>query len=171
MSINNTYHDHARNMSREDRASIALKALRKSTPITTLSNTHKVSRNFIHKQKNKAVAAVNKLFYNTKYNEDEEAVLFSIPVTKLWLRQVVICLSLHCKGSFCGLQKSIHDLMDYHVSIGTIGVWFAQARGVTFMITWLLRHKQSNEANASLLLQHESLRLVTHKAVQTLATR
>lgn len=127
MSTNTTYHCPARNMNGEDRASIALEALKNSTPITALSNSYDVSRKFIYEQKAKAVAAVCQLFSNVKNENEEEAVLFSIPVTKSWLKQVVVCLSTHCKGSFRGIQKTIQDLMDYHLSIGTIGEYFKQS--------------------------------------------
>ena len=109
------------------RASLALEALKQSKPITALSHTYNVSRKFIHQQKTKAVNAVNRIFSEPINVLDDEKILFSIPVTKSWLKQTVVCLALHCRGSFRGIQKTILDLMDFPLSLGTIENYYSES--------------------------------------------
>ena len=110
----------AMQMSGTTRAELALDALKKSKPITALSDAYNVSRQFIHKQKNKAVDSINKVFSNADIKSGDEKILFNIPVTKSWVKQIILSLILNCRSSFRGVQKTLLDVMDYSISLGSV---------------------------------------------------
>lgn len=116
----------AKQMNGEARASLALEAINQRNPITALSSLYEVSRKFIHCQKSKALDAVNHLFSESENKQKDERILFSIPVTKSWLKQVVLCLALHCRSSFRGIQKAILDLLDFNLSLGTVVSYYSE---------------------------------------------
>ncbi len=43
-----------------------------------------------------------------------------MPITAKWLCQFILCIVLHCKGSYRGIQKTLRDAFDYDMSIGKI---------------------------------------------------
>lgn len=51
---------------------------------------------------------------------DEQRVLFTIPVTKALLRQIVLGLVLICHSSFRGVVEFLRDLFDFPLSLGTV---------------------------------------------------
>jgi len=51
---------------------------------------------------------------------DDHQVLFYLPVTKAWLRQLVLGLLLICHSSFRGVVELLRDLFDYSLSVGTV---------------------------------------------------
>ena len=110
----------AMQMSGTTRAELALEAIKKSKPITALSDVYNVSRQFIHKQKNKAVDSINKVFSNADIKSDDEKILFNIPVTKSWVKQIILSLIMNCRSSFRGVQKTLLDVMDYSISLGSV---------------------------------------------------
>ena len=67
-----------------------------------LSRQHKVSRKFVAQQRDKATDALEEAFA-PEVPDDE--VLFYLPVTKHWLRQVVLCLMLIGHASMRGWGK------------------------------------------------------------------
>ncbi len=71
----------------EQRKELALNALNKKFNITTASLNLKVSRKFIHAQKNKALHAIDKAFAETE-------VLFTLNITKNWIHRFILTLSL-----------------------------------------------------------------------------
>jgi hypothetical protein len=107
----------AKKMDGKQRQEIALQAMQQEKSMAEISNENNVSRTFIHRQKNKAKQAINDAFDPTNKNAD---VLFHIPVTKSFLTRLILCLELHCRGSFRGIQKTVDDLFDYKISIGNI---------------------------------------------------
>ena len=50
----------------------------------------------------------------------EEAVLFSLPVTKAWLRQAVVGLVLLCHSSYRGVIEFLRDRLDTSIGLGTV---------------------------------------------------
>ncbi len=73
----------AHEISNEQRKQLALKIIRNEKSVSQLANEQKVSRNFIYKQKSKAISAIDQAF---EKKGQEDKVLFCIPVTKDWLR-------------------------------------------------------------------------------------
>jgi hypothetical protein len=100
------------------RKQLALSAITKSQPLTEIAEENNVSRKFIYQQRGKAIEAVNNAF--APVEKTEEKILFYLPVTFSWLCQFILCLVLHCRASHRGIQKTISDMLDYSVSLGSI---------------------------------------------------
>jgi hypothetical protein len=91
--------------------------LARSTTISELANRHGVSRKFIYQQTDKARTALDDAFLSV---EREDEVLFQLTVTKPWLRQVIVGLTLICRGSYRGVVEFLRDLLGMSISVGTI---------------------------------------------------
>lgn len=115
MSANNSV---ASRLCPDTRKNIAIQAISRSEPIKTLSVKHGVSRKFIYEQKNKAEEAIEVAF--TTSEEEEEKVLFHLPVTKSWLSQMILGLVLICHSSYRGVVEIFRDLLSVPISLGTI---------------------------------------------------
>lgn len=81
-----------------------MEALSGQQPITQLAEEHQVSRKFVYAQKDKAQAALDEAFAAAG---DDQQVLFYLPVTRGWLRQVVLSLVLVCHSSYRGVRPTI----------------------------------------------------------------
>ncbi len=97
---------------------VALQVINKKAPVTEIAKSHNVSRQFVYSQKDKAMAAVDQAF-NKKDNDDEK-ILFHLPVTKSWIDQLVLCLMLHGRTSFRDITKVVKDVLDLDISVGRI---------------------------------------------------
>lgn len=95
---------------------IGLKALKGQEKITQISQFHKCSRTTVYAQKDKALSAVNKAFDSG----EESEVLFYIPVSKEWIKQVVLALCLVCQSSYRNIILFFLYILDYPISIGSI---------------------------------------------------
>ena len=102
----------------EKRQESALKVLRQTETVSDLSRSNQVSRKFIYHQAEKAKQALDKAFDDTEEGKGE--VLFYLPVTKQWIRQLVIGLVLIRYSSYRGVVELLRDLFDYPISIGTV---------------------------------------------------
>jgi len=107
----------AQALSPSERQHLALQALSGQQPITTLAEQHQVSRQFIYAQKDKAQAALTDAF---EESGDDQQVLFYLPVTKAWLRQVVLGLVLIGHSSFRGVLEFFAALLDQPISLGGV---------------------------------------------------
>ena len=47
-------------------------------------------------------------------------MLFQLTVTKTWLRQVVVALTLICRSSYRGVVEFLRDLLGMPISFGTV---------------------------------------------------
>ncbi len=101
----------------EHRKNLALIVLAKNEPITDLAAREKVSRKFLYQQKRKANIALNQAFTPISSNQD---VLFYLPVTKTWLKQLILALILICHSSYRGVKELLRDLFDTQISIASI---------------------------------------------------
>ncbi len=108
----------AKQIDASKRKQLALAAMAKSQPLTEMAEENNVSRKFIYQQRGKAIEAVNDAF--APADKTQERILFYLPVTFSWLCQLILCLVLHCRGSHRGIQKTLSDLFDYSMSLGTI---------------------------------------------------
>jgi hypothetical protein len=71
------------------------------------------SRKFVHRQADKASVALDEVFASTTpYDE----VLFVLPVTKTWLRQLTLGLTLICHSSYRGVVELLRDLLGWVLS-------------------------------------------------------
>jgi hypothetical protein len=108
----------AKTMTPWQRQGLALEALAGSETVSRLAQQHEVSRKFIYQQAAKAEEALDEAFLSVQHSDDE--VLFHLPVTKAWLRQLVLGLTLICHSSIRGVGELLRDVFDYPISIGTV---------------------------------------------------
>lgn len=84
----------------EQRQRLALQVLVRCEPVTELAEWYRVSHKFLYHQAAKGAQALEQAFQSPPLTGEE--VLFYLPVTKAWLRQVVVGLVLLCHSSFRG---------------------------------------------------------------------
>ena len=107
----------AASLAPEHRKKLAIKVLAKNESITHLAAKEKVSRQFLYRQKNHATSAIDSAFSSLEKND---RVLFYLPVTKSWLKQLILALILIGHSSYRGVQELLRDLFDYKISITSI---------------------------------------------------
>jgi len=100
-----------------DRKDLAIQALAHSETISDLAARHGVSRKFVYQQTHKARIALADAF--SPAVPDSE-VLFELAVTKAWLRQVIVGLTLICHSSYRGVVEFLRDLLGLPVSVGCV---------------------------------------------------
>jgi hypothetical protein len=105
------------------RQRLALSALA-GVPISQLALENHVSRKFVYQQLDRAHRGLDLAFDPPAPPED---LLFWLPVTKPWLRQLVLGLVLVCHSSFRGVGELLQDVFDYPISLGTVHNILAQA--------------------------------------------
>src|SRR5215213_9435482 len=101
-----------------DRKDLAIQALAGSETVSDLAARHGVSRKFVYQQSRKDHAALDGAFSSAK--QDTEEVLFELAVTETWLRQVIVGLTLICRGSYRGVVEFLRDLLGVPVSLGCV---------------------------------------------------
>lgn len=94
---------------------IALKAISRQETISQLSRNYDCSRTTIYNQQHKALQAANRIF-----DEEDESVLYSVPVSKPFIKQVVLALGMICKSSYRDIKFFVKSIFDYSVSVGSI---------------------------------------------------
>jgi len=100
-----------------DRKDLAIQALSGSGAVSGLAVRHGVSRKFVYQQTHKARAALDNAFSPAV---SDSAVLFELAVTKAWLRQVIVGLTLICRSSYRGVVEFLRDLLGAPVSLGCV---------------------------------------------------
>lgn len=100
------------------RQQLALEALAGTEPLSQLARQHQVSRKFLYRQTDKARQALQEAFVPEK--DDQDQVLFYLPVTKSWIEQLVLGLALECHSSMRGVQGLLDGLFDYSISLGKV---------------------------------------------------
>jgi len=108
----------AKTMRPAQRRQLALEALAGTETVSRLAGQHAVSRKFVYRQAAKAEEALDAAF--SPADCDDEKVLFHLPVTKAWLRQVILGLTLICHSSLRGVVELFGDVFDCSISIGTV---------------------------------------------------
>jgi hypothetical protein len=99
------------------RQELAIHVLAGTQPVSHLADQHQVSRKFLYQQANTARLALQDAFDPSPPDHD---VLFHLPVTKAWLRQLILGLILYCHGSYRGVIALLADLFDIKFSLGTV---------------------------------------------------
>src|SRR5262245_13069434 len=87
-------------------------------PTATPTLQHHVSRKFVYPQLRLAHPALD-LAFDAPCHPDHK-VLFWLPVTTPWLRQLMLALTLLCHSSLRGVVELLRDLFDYPVALGTV---------------------------------------------------
>src|SRR5215472_14597393 len=99
------------------REQLALNALAGHS-VSALAQEHQVSRKFVYQQLHQAQDALDQVFAPAP--ADQDVVLFTLPITKDWLRQFVLGLLLICHSSLRGVTELLADLFAYPLSLGTV---------------------------------------------------
>jgi hypothetical protein len=100
------------------RATLGLHALAGKQTVTALADDYDVSRKFVYQQAAVAQAGLEQAFAAPENSDDR--VLFYLPVTKVWIRQVVLGLTLMCHSSYRGVIEFCRDLLNVKLSLGTV---------------------------------------------------
>jgi hypothetical protein len=108
----------AKNLGAEHRQQLAVHALAGKATITQLAAENHVSRKFVHRQVDKAEQALCEAFDPRQGKDDK--VLFYVPVTRAWLRQLVLALILICHSSLRGVIELLRTLFGVKLSLGTV---------------------------------------------------
>jgi hypothetical protein len=98
---------------------IGLHARAGTHTITDLADQFDVSRKFVGRQRDRADQALDNAFA-PQPQPAAERVLFHLPVTKPWLRQLTLGLVLIGHSSLRGVVEILGDLFDYPISLGTV---------------------------------------------------
>jgi hypothetical protein len=106
----------AHHLTPAQRRQLALDALA-GLPISLLAQQHQVSRKFVYQQLDLAHDALEQAF--APLPDDQEKVLFYLPVTRSWIRQFVLALVLICHSPLRGVVELLADLFAYPMSLGT----------------------------------------------------
>jgi hypothetical protein len=101
----------------QERQDLAVQVLAGAQPVSDLAREHEVSRKFVYQQVHTAQDALTQAF---DPEPKTEKVLFYLPVTKAWLRQLVLALVLICHSSYRGVVELLRDLFDYRIPLGTV---------------------------------------------------
>jgi hypothetical protein len=99
------------------RLSLGVQALAGHQSITDLAHEAGVSRKFVYQQADHAQTALLEAFTPAKV---EDQVLFHLPITKKWLRQATLALTLLCHSSYRGASEFCRDLLGVNMPVGTI---------------------------------------------------
>ena len=99
------------------RKGLAVQVLAGTHPVAELARQHQVSRKFLYQQADTATQALNRAFEPPPAAGD---VLFYLPVTKAWLRQLVLALVLICHSPYRAVVELLRDLFDWKISLGTV---------------------------------------------------
>ncbi|MEK7993131.1 MAG: hypothetical protein AAB403_04935 [Planctomycetota bacterium] len=102
----------------EARKTLALHVLAGPQGVAELARAHNVSRPFVYRQAALAHTALDAAFAILAKDEDE--VIFYLPVTKAWLRQLALALLLICHSSLRGVIELFRDLLDVDISLGGV---------------------------------------------------
>src|ERR1051325_10802678 len=98
------------------RQQLALAAL-SGVPVSQIAAEHHVSRKFVYRQLHKAHQGLALAFDPPASPKD---LLFWLPVTKPWLRSLVLGLTLLCHSPFRGVPELLADLFDSPISLGSV---------------------------------------------------
>ena len=108
----------AKAMMPPQRRQLALEALAGAETVSRLAGQHTVSRKFVYRQAAKANEALEAAF--SPADCGDEKVLFYLPVTKAWLRQLILGLTLICHSSLRGVVELFGDVFNCRISVGTV---------------------------------------------------
>jgi hypothetical protein len=103
----------------QDRRQLSVQALGHIEPITRIAERHDVSRKFVYQQRQKATTAIDQAFQGSQ--AEQSKVLFWLPVSREWLEQLVLSLTLICHSPFRGAMELLDTMFDYRqISLGSI---------------------------------------------------
>ena len=107
----------AKTLGPSERLSLGVQALAGQRSITDLADEADVSRKFVYQQRDRAQAALDDAFAGA---EPDDQVLFHLPITKNWLRQAALGLTLICHSSYRGVHEFYRDLLNVNMAPSTV---------------------------------------------------
>ena len=105
----------AKQLGPQERQALAVDALAGTQAISQLAEERDVSRKFVYQQAQKAERALQEAFAPDTPADDK--VLFTIPVTKRWLRRFILAVLLICHGSYRGVVELLRNVFNYSLSV------------------------------------------------------
>jgi len=108
---------HAKTLGPGERISLGVQALAGHQTISGLADDAGVSRKFINQQRDRAQTALDNAFAPTVADDQ---VLSYLPITKHWLKQAALGLTLICHSSYRGVHEFCRDLLGVNLSVGTV---------------------------------------------------
>ena len=100
------------------RLEVALQVLGGQESASQVARDLGVSRKFVGQQTAKAEVALQQAFATPAAADDE--VLFELPVTRQWIRSLVLGLTMICHSSQRGVVELLRDLFDLPLSVGSV---------------------------------------------------
>lgn len=114
----------AKTLQPSQRQELAIQVLAGSQPVAALARENQVSRKFLYAQAEKAQQGLAEVF---AAEDNESHVLYHLPVTKEWIRQLVLGLVLIGHSSMRGVVEILRDVFDLPLSVGTVHNILCQA--------------------------------------------
>ena len=110
-------------MSAKQKKLVAVTAFTGIKTVTDIARENNSSRKFVRKQKGIAADAIESAFHPTPTSDK---VLFHLPVTRLWIEQLVLSL-IFTHVSYRHISTLLNDVFDYSIGIATISKLFKSA--------------------------------------------
>jgi hypothetical protein len=107
----------AKTLGAGERLALGVQALAGHQTITGLADDAGVSRKFVYQQADRAQAALDDAFAPTVADDQ---VLFQLPITKNWLKQAALALTLICHSSYRGVHEFYRDLLHVNMAPSTV---------------------------------------------------
>jgi hypothetical protein len=107
----------AKSLGPGERLALGVQALAGHQTITGLAAEADVSRKFVYQQRDRAQAALDDAFALTAADDE---VLFQLPITKNWLKQAALALTLICHSSYRGVHEFCRDLLGVNLAVGSV---------------------------------------------------
>jgi hypothetical protein len=107
----------AKSLGPGERLNLGVQALAGHQTITGLADDAGVSRKFVSQQRDRAQTALDDAFALTIADDE---VLFHLPITKNWLKQAALGLTLICHSSYRGVHEFCRDLLGVNMAVGTV---------------------------------------------------
>jgi hypothetical protein len=107
----------AKTLAPSERLSLGVQALAGHQTITGLAEDAGTSRKFVYRQADIAQAALDDAFAPTVADDQ---VLFHLSVTKNWLKQAALALTLICHSSYRGVHEFYRDVLNVDMAPSTV---------------------------------------------------
>ena len=107
----------AKRLGPRQRQDLAVQVLDGAKRVSNLARRHEVRRKFLYQKSHAAQEALSNAFTPSSQADD---VHFYLPVTKAWLRQLVLALVLTCHSSHCGVLELLRGFFNYRISAGSV---------------------------------------------------
>jgi len=107
----------AKTLGPNERLTLGVQALAGHQTISGLADDAGVSRKFVYQQADRAQAALDDAFAPTVADDQ---VLFQLPITKNWLKQAALALTLICHSSYRGVHEFYRDVLGVNMAVGTV---------------------------------------------------